>query len=93
MICSACEEVSQVPTGTRIPTAFINTLWNRRLESGCQRELDLSPQGSAAASQADGNSGGEHLPREQARCLQLTSAGSALSLKLFKVSRLMPRVE
>ena len=65
MICSICEEVSQVPTGTRIPTAFINTLWDRRLESGRQRELDLSPQGSAAASQADGNSGGEPLPREQ----------------------------
>ena len=54
MICSTCEEVSQVPTGTRIPTAFINTLWDRRLESGRQRELDLSPQGSEAASQADG---------------------------------------
>jgi len=65
MICSICEEVSQVPKGTRIPTAFINTLWDRRLESGRQRELDLSPQGSAAASQTDGNSGGEHLPREQ----------------------------
>jgi hypothetical protein len=93
MICSTCEEVLQVPTSTRIPAAFTNALWNRKLESGCQRELDLSPQGSAAASQADGNTGGDHLPREQARCLQLTSAGSALSLKLFKVSRLMPRVE
>jgi hypothetical protein len=69
MICSICEEVSQMPTGTRIPTAFINTLWDRRLESGRQREPDLSPQGSAAASQAGGNSGGEHLPREQGRCL------------------------
>jgi hypothetical protein len=39
MICSICEEVSQVPTGTRIPTAFINTLWDRRLESGRQREI------------------------------------------------------
>ena len=29
MICSICDEVSQVPTGTRIPTAFINTLWDR----------------------------------------------------------------
>ena len=67
MICSICEEVSQVPTDTRIPTAFINTLWDRRLESGRQRELDLSPQGSVAASQPDGNSGGEHLPREQER--------------------------
>jgi hypothetical protein len=66
MNCSICEEVSQVPTGTGIPTAFINTLWDRRLESGRQRELDLSPQGSAAASQADGSSGGEHMPREQA---------------------------
>jgi len=65
MICSICEEVSQVPTGTRIPTAFISTLWDRRLESGRQRELDLSPRGSAAASQTDGNSGGEHPPREQ----------------------------
>jgi hypothetical protein len=54
-----------VPASTRIPTAFANTLWDRRLESGAQRELDLSPRGSAAASQADGNSGGEHLPREQ----------------------------
>jgi len=52
MICSICEQVPQVPTGTRIPTAF---------------RLDLSPQGSAAASQADGNCGGEHLPREQVR--------------------------
>jgi hypothetical protein len=42
-----------------------NCLWDRRLESGRQRALDLSPRGSAAASQADGNSGGEHLPREQ----------------------------
>ena len=66
MICSICEEVSQVPTDTRIPTAFINTtLWDRRLESGRQRELDLSPRGSAAASQADGNSGGENLPCAQ----------------------------
>jgi hypothetical protein len=47
MICSICEEVSQVPTGTRIPIAFINTLWDRRLESGRQRGLDLLPQGSA----------------------------------------------
>ena len=54
-----------MPASTRIPTAFANTLWDRRLESGAQRELDLSPRGSAAASQADGNSGGEHLPREQ----------------------------
>src|ERR1700685_1878556 len=68
MNCSICEEVSQVPTGTRIPTAFINTLWDRRLESGRQPELDLSPQGSAAASQADGSSGGEHLPREHGIC-------------------------
>jgi hypothetical protein len=66
MNCSICEEVSQVPTGTGIPTAFINTLWDRRLESGRQRELDLSPQGSAAASQADCSSEGEHMPREQA---------------------------
>jgi hypothetical protein len=66
MICSICEEVSQVPTDTRIPTAYINnTLWDRRLESGLQRELDLSPRGSAAACQADGNSRGGHLPREQ----------------------------
>jgi len=70
MICSICEEVSQVPTSTRIPTAFINTLWERRLDSGRQRELDLSPRGSAAASQADGNSGGEHLPRQQVRVLE-----------------------
>jgi hypothetical protein len=54
-----------VPTGTRIPAAFTNTLWDRKLESGRQGVFDLSPQGSAAASQADGNSGGEHLPREQ----------------------------
>jgi len=68
MICSICEEVSQVPTDTRIPTAFINTtLWDRRLESGRQRELDLSSRGSAAASQADANSRGENLPREQRR--------------------------
>jgi hypothetical protein len=67
MICSICEEVSQVPTGTRIPTAFINTVWDRRLESGRQRDLDLSPPGRAAASQADGNSGGEDKPREQVR--------------------------
>ena len=67
MICGICEEVSRVPASTRIPTAFANTLWDRRLESGAQRELDLSPRGSAAASQADGNSGGEHLPREQVR--------------------------
>jgi len=63
MICSICDEVSQVRTGTRIPTAFTNTLWDRKLDSGRQREFDLSPQGCAAASQADGNSGGEHLPR------------------------------
>jgi len=67
MICSICEEVSQGPPCTRIPTAFINILWDRRLEIVRQRELDLSPRGSAAASQADGNSGGEHLPREQRR--------------------------
>jgi hypothetical protein len=67
MICSICEEVSQGPTDTRIHTTFINTLWDRRLESGRQRELDLSPRGSAAASQADGNSG-EHLPREHVVC-------------------------
>ena len=41
MICTICEEVSQGPTDTRIPTAFINTtLWDRRLESGRQRELN-----------------------------------------------------
>lgn len=51
--------------GTRIPTAFIKTLWDQRLESDRQRGLDLSPQGSAAASQADGDSRGVHLPREQ----------------------------
>jgi hypothetical protein len=70
MISSICKEVSKVPTGTRIPTAFINTLWDRRLESGRQRELDLSPQGSAAASQADGNSGGEYVPGEEVRVLK-----------------------
>ena len=50
MICTICGEVSQVPTGTRIPTAFINTQWDRRLDSGRQRELNLSSRGSAAAS-------------------------------------------
>jgi hypothetical protein len=48
MICSICEEVSQVPTGTRIPTAFINTLWDRRLESGRQRELICRRRACAA---------------------------------------------
>ena len=65
MISNICKEVSQVPTGTKIPTAFINTLWDRKLDSSPQREFDLSPQDSAAASQADGSSGGEHMPREQ----------------------------
>jgi len=89
MICSTCEEVSQVPTGTRIPTAFINTLWNRRLESGCQRELDLSPQGSAAASQADGNNEGEHLPREQVSWL--TTILANLSAGTRKPTTLKPK--
>jgi hypothetical protein len=55
-----CERARESP-----PPSLTNTLWDRKLDSGRQREFDLSPQGSAAASQADGNSGGEHLPREQ----------------------------
>ncbi len=49
MICSICEEVSQVPTGTRIPTAFTNTLWARKLDSGrrvsliCRRRATRLP--------------------------------------------------
>jgi hypothetical protein len=34
MICNICEQVSEVPTGTRIPTAFTNTLWAWKLDSG-----------------------------------------------------------
>jgi hypothetical protein len=34
MICGICEQVSLVPTGTRIPTAFTNNLWDRKLNSG-----------------------------------------------------------
>jgi hypothetical protein len=60
MICSICEQVPQLPTGTRIPTAFTNTLWDRKLDTGRQREFDPSPQGSAAASQADSKNGQEH---------------------------------
>jgi hypothetical protein len=57
-----------------------NTPWDRKLDSGRQREFDLLPQGSAAASQADGNSGGEHLPREQGRWLE------SLRMKRFPFS-------
>jgi hypothetical protein len=50
MICGTCEQVSHVPTGTRIPTAFTNNLWDRKPDIGPSREFDLSRQGSAAAS-------------------------------------------
>jgi hypothetical protein len=46
MICNICEQVSQVPTGTRIPTAFTNTLWARKLDSGLS--LSLICRGRAA---------------------------------------------
>jgi hypothetical protein len=71
MICSICEEVSQVPTGTRIPTAFTKYSVASETRQRPSREFDLSPQGSAAASQADGNNGGEHPPREQMCHLRL----------------------
>ena len=46
MICSICEEVSQVPAGTRIPTAFTNNLWDRKVDSG--RRVSLSCRRRAA---------------------------------------------
>jgi hypothetical protein len=49
MICGICEQASQVPTGTRIPTAFTNNLWDRKVDSGrrvsliCRRRAARPP--------------------------------------------------
>jgi len=53
-----------VPTGTRIPTALTNNLWDRKLDSGSRVSLICRRRRRAAASQADGNNAGEHLRRE-----------------------------
>ena len=60
MICSICEEVSQVPTGTRIPTASTNMLWARKLDSGrrvsliCRRRAArLSPTRIATVEESE----------------------------------------